>query len=523
MADNEDLGSFLAEFENVGLEPPAAPVAPTVPTKPDLGLRDYILGLSRSYLAGPTFNLAEEAEAGLVSAARGTPYEAELGRIRQERARFAEAAPVTSLGTELLSGLILNPLQKLSMIGRGEQATRLGQTVAAAPGAKLTQAVVGAAPTQAIVAGFGAGEGGVQERLTAGALTGAVGTLGSAASSVAGKIFSDVATEADRLRLSSFGLRPSDITRNIKEMAAKGKKVKTKQEISLVKSLKDFEKRGIVDTESDLIQNAANLEVLREELGGRLGNVINEADVKADVFPDFMSENSQKYLAKLSGEAKEQAANRIKAEREAIIRQFENGGSIEDLQRAKIGLNYTWDDSPLTATVQKAIREDLKDEIENRVAILVNKKKLKPDVLENLKAINKEYGEAVDLRNGFLKRGGQVYGGDVIEDFFAQIRTSGGAGTPLQLAAQTGNIVPAMIGTGASLARTRRAKGELARVMEDPLVQALSAQIGARLPEVVTGRTAAQAVTPMLPRKEVDVEAINRRAQIKQLLAALGE
>lgn len=59
--------------------------------------------------------------------------------------------------------------------------------------------------------------------------------------------------------------------------------------------------------------------------------------------------------------------------------------------------------------------------------------------------------------------------------------------------------------------------------MEDPLVQALSAQIGARLPEVVTGRTAAQAVTPMLPRKEVDVEAINRRAQIKQLLAALGE
>lgn len=443
---------------------------------------DY-LGLARSAIAGPTFGFGEEIEAKLASALTNVPYEQELVDIRGQQEAFREKYPVTSLATEIGTGLALNPLASLGTLAK---ASKLPAA------AKQAQKLVTGAPTQAFVAGFGEGEGGVAERVKTGLLTGAVGTTSSIASDIIGRTFHSTANQADRLLSSSFGLRPSDFARSLKEMTMRKERAAKPSEISLIKSLRKFRDKNVVAEKLPLITNAANLHEVTDNLGKELDNVLNKLNNASEPFADFTNEASEQYINKLSGKARDTARDKIAEEREAIISQFENGGSILDLQKAKVGLNYAYDDNPLTETIQKAIRQDLRREIEDRAARMATKKTISKDLVKKLKNINSEYGDAVELRNVFLKRSGVDLGGNTVEDFFKLLRTSGGGGSTFVAAAGAKDPRIALIGLGASALRGKESLGALADVIDNPLAQALLRGGGTAIPMLGSARAGAQ-------------------------------
>lgn len=465
---------------------------------------DKVLGYARSYLAGPTFNMADEAEAKLSSLLTGRSYEQELADIAAQNKVFALQHPVTTTALPIASGLVLNPLGAIGQVGKtGAATSTIGKVVQpvvekviAAPGGKIAQALVSSVPTQAFVAGYGAGEG--ENRLSTGLLTGALGTAGSALANVGGRFLTRLGTEADRMKLSSFGLTAADVSKNIKEFVAKKAGIPTVEKIPVVNTLKALEAKGIINAEDDVLANAANIESYKKVLGTQIGAVLDDANKIADPFADFQTRNVDKYLSNLSGTAKEEAQKIIAKERAAIISQFEEGGSLLDLQKAKTGLNYSWDQSPLTPTVQKALRQDLREEIESRLAILAKSGKVSEDALSTVKTLNKQYGDAADLSTALLGKAGKTLSGNVMEDIAGQTRTSGGAGTLAQMSTQSGNVLPAVAGALMQAGRSQAGKNYLATLMEDPLVQQLGSKLGYALTEGGTGRTFAQLASPLI-------------------------
>jgi len=488
------------------------PVTPTVAPTSYGPTLDKVLGYARSYLAGPTFNLADEAEAKVASLFSGRSYEQELADIAAQNKAFSASSPVVSTALPIASGLVLNPLGAIGQVGKTGTATstvgKLVQPVVekavSVPGGKVVQALVSSVPSQAFVAGYGAGEG--DSRISTGLLTGALGTAGSVVSNVGGRFLTRLGTEADRMKLSAYNLSPADVSRNIKEYVAKKAGIPSAEKIPVVQTLKSLESKGLINPEADVLTNAANIEVYKRTLGAELGTVLEDANKLADPFADFQMKNVNKYLSNLGGTAKEEAQKLITKERDAIISQFEEGGSLLDLQKAKTGLNYAWDQSPLTPTVQKAIRQDLREEIENRLGILAKLGKVPEEALQTVKTLNKQFGDAADLSTAFLGKAGKVLSGNVMEDIAGQARTSGGAGTLAQMSTQSGNVVPALAGALMQAGRSQAGKNYLATIMEDPAVQQIASKLGYALTEGGTGRTFAQLATPYIKPSETKLE-----------------
>jgi len=459
-------------------------------------------GLARSVAAGPTFGLSQQLEAGIRAPFTEKSYAEELAGIRQSQRAFEEEYPVAALGTELASGLLLNPLGALGAVGKGGVAVRkatsaapqiqkllaaeriakpaaaVGRFIESKPFAAGATKLLARPSVQTALESYIRTEGTGSDKLKAAVIGGATGGIASYGGTQLGRALSAAGRQSDRLLLSSFDVTGADVKRLLKKQESVGFVPASIDEMGLPKTIREFENLGKIKQKADKLENVTSLNDYAKELGGEIQGVLEEFNPKLKPFPDFTDEHAKRYINSISGKGREKAIEMIYAERDAIISQMRRGGDLLDLQEAKIGLNYTFDNSPLRPTVQKVVRQDLRQEIEDRLAKGAELGKLPETAPEIVKGLNTQFGKAAELRDIFRTRMGSELGGDIIEDGFLSMRTTGGAGTAIQASTQSGNPIPALIGGAMTLARIPEAKRELADVFADPALKKYAPAIG---------------------------------------------
>lgn len=544
----ESIDEILARLEGQGAFTPPVETTPRAVLADGTGATDYgstsnyLLGLSRSALAGPTFGLSKRLEAAVAAPFTDKTYSEELADINAQMRAYQQESPVSALGTEVGMGYALNPLGALAALGKGvpagariaevlpslataartsdvaydvlsglKKAADVGETIVeTVPLARSAQKLVTSVPGQAFTAGYLSADPTISNPLVEGGKSALVGSALSGVSDVFGKGLSSLARQSDRLTLSKYGLTATDIGRTLKKAAVAGKEVgrdiKDVTDVPILNTIKELEGRGLINAEDDVINNIGKLGGYQDEVGYQLRNVLEEANDAAQPFPEFQTKYTDKFVNNLRGKAREEAAKAAKAEREALVSQFEQGGSILDLQDSKVGLNYAWNTKPYTADIQKAIRSDLREEIEKRVESLVQQKRLPNSYSRNVTELNEQWGKAADLKDVFAKKAGKDLGGDVVEDFFLQNRTTGGAGSLNIMSAASGSFIPAALGQLATVARTTKGKEFLSDVLSDPAYKRIGAKLGDLLQTYGTGKGFAQ-VSSALSQAQKEKEA----------------
>jgi hypothetical protein len=499
--DEESLAALLARADQAVSAPAVVEAMPTV-SAPELTGGDVATGFLRSAAAGPTFGLSQQLEAAARAPFTDLTYGEELARLRQEQRAFESEYPGSALGTEIATGLLLNPLGALGAVGKGAQAARkatsmakpiqrllqaeriarpaaaVGRAIQAVPGGITASRLLASPAGQAALESAIRTEGTAEEKAMAAGFGAGVGSALSFMGGAVGKKLSKLDTEADRLLLSSYDITGADVKKLIKKQMSVGRVPTSIDDIPLPETIRAFEKADVIKRTNDQAENLRSILKHQRAIGVSLEPILDEANKVVDAFPDFQTTATNRYISSLSGVAREDAEKKAIAERDALIKQFRNGGDLFDLQRAKIGLNYKYDDSPLTPSVQKALREDLRREIEMRVGKAVEEGRTSSDLLAQLKGLNTEYGKAAEVKDIFAQRLGKELGGDLIEDAFMSIRTTGGAGTTLQMATQSGNILPAVAGGVLTAARVPEAKRELADILTDPIFRVGASRVG---------------------------------------------
>jgi hypothetical protein len=534
--DEESLAALLARADQAVSAPAVVEATPA----PELSTSDVLTGFTRSAAAGPTFGLSQQLEAAARAPFTEQTYGEELANIRQQQRAFESEYPLSALGTELTTGLLLNPLGALSAVGKGAQAARkatsiakpiqrllqaeriakpaaaVGRFIESKPGGIVASRLLSYPSVQAALESAIRTEGTAEEKAMAAGLGAGVGSALGYLGGAVGRKLSKLDTEADRLLLSSYDITGADVKKLVKKQAATGKVVTSIDDIPLPETIRAFEKADVIKRTNDKAENLVSVLQYQNKIGRSLEPVLEEANRVVDAFPDFQKSATDRYIGSLSGKAREKAQKIALEERDAIINQFTNGGDLLDLQRAKVGLNYTYDASPLTPSVQKALREDLRREIEMRVGQAVDEGRTSRDLLAQLKSLNTEYGKAAEVKDIFAQRLGSELGGDVVEDTFMSMRTTGGAGTALQMATQSGNILPAVAGGILTAARVPEAKRELADLLTDPMFRVGAYRVGRGLeaaPLVRGGARAYQQFGTEIPQAQEEQAGKVRMAE----------
>ena len=457
MADTDQILGLMAEIESKTQEP-------------ELTIPEKIMGYSRSYLAGPTFNFADNIEAGAASLFSPLSYDEELANIRQEQNRFKRNTDYLDNIVEIGSGAILNPLGAL---GKTAQGAKGGLTTA-------TRALTNEA-TQGALSSIGMAEEG-DDLVKAGLFGAALGKAGQVAATGAGSLLQGAAKEADRLKLSAYGVNFGAIQKELKKMAGKG--IDEIDEIPLLSTVDKFEGKRIINAESDALENFGRVLSHQSDLSGELDGVLKQVDEVLPGSRDFRLDNTIKYIDSLSGTARDTADQAAMDELSAITKQL-GSGKLSDLQKAKIGLNYKWDQNPERESIIKAMRSDLRQEIEDRVNLAAQSKFISPQLHGSVRALNGEWGEAAQLKDVFTRQLAKDYGGDFVEDAFNSIRTSGGVGTLINASAGTKNPIYAALGILGTAARSNENKSKIAdtlREFKKPIGAAGDFLVGDTLP-----------------------------------------
>lgn len=428
-----DIDELLTKIKTLGTEKP-------------LTLPEKILGYSRSYLAGPTFNYADELEANLASLFSGKSSSDELKQIQVEQDRFKKNTDYLDNVVEIGSGIVLNPLGAL---GKTAQGAKGGLTT-------LTRLLTNPV-SQGAIAGMGAARPG-EDLVTAGLWGGGIGAAGAAVASGVGSLAQGAAKEADRLKLSSFGVNFGAIAKQLKKLDGEDF-----DEIPLLKTVDKFEKAGVINAGNDAIENFSSVIAKQKSLGEDLGTILKNADRVVPKNTNFKLDASEKYIESLSGKAKDLANEAMTDEYIALTTQMKNGGSLLDLQKAKIGLNYKFDQNPYRENIIKSMRSDLRKEIETRVDKAAKTGLIDLGLNGSIKKINQNWGEAAELKDVFTRQLAKDYGGDVVEDVFNSIRTSGGIGTALN----SKNPLAIAMGLIGTAARTNENKGKIADTLRE--------------------------------------------------------
>ena len=505
MADEIDLNSLFASMG-----------APTPPTRAVLvdgtAASDYgstgneILGLSRSLLAGPTFGLSKNVEAGLSSLFSNQTYAQELADINAQQRAYTAERPVVSTVAEGGMGYALNPLAALGNLTQGAKIAAsipvIGRTVAplmtaadevirVVPGARIAQQLASSVPAQGFLTGYASADPTISNPLYEGLKGAAIGTAGSVTANLVGGGLSRLATESDRLMLGSFGITAADLGQSIKKASKMGAAVTDSANIPVAKTVKALNSAGVINAGEQVLDNISSIVQHQKSLSNVLSGELTELDAVATPYRRFQSTAADKFVNSLAGKARNAAKTTVKAEQAAIRKQMKDGGTFEDLQKAKIGLNYAWDSMASTRDVQRAIRSDLRQEIEDRAAKLAKEGLIDSSVSQKINDTNKAWGAAAEVKDLFAKKAAKDLGSDVVEDAFMQIRTTGGSGSLNIVSAASGNPIPAVVGQLMNASRTAKGKQFLSQALEDPLAQQLGAKLGDLLQAYGTGRTAA--------------------------------
>lgn len=472
----EDLSALLSAIDQLKPQAQAAP---------ESSIADKVLGYSRSYLNGPLFGFEPQLEAAISSLA-GNDYNSEVSNIKQQQSQFLKENPITGNAVQIGSSIVLNPLDELNKFSQGAKygLTTLGKIIANPVSQGAIAGVGNAAPGESL--GKAALEGGV------------FGAAGSAAASVFGKTLQSASKEADKLKLSAFGIGAQDISKNVKKM---GGAVTSLSELPLVQTVQNAEKAGIIKAGNDVLDNMGGVLATQDQIAGNLKTVLNQVDQTLQPRTSFNTTNVENYINGLSGTARNKAEEAATEEYLAVIDQMKNGGTLSDLQNAKIGLNYKFDANPYKEDVVKALRRDLKQEIEGRVDLAAQAGVVSPDLLGSVKDLNSQWGNLAELKDALSKKVAKDYGPDGVEKLFGAIRTTGGAGSLINASAATGNPIYALLGLTANMGRAPEIKSRIGDILREtaPLTGAVgdvlsgNAKIGGvSIPAPITARSVVQ-------------------------------
>lgn len=508
MAD-KSAASILAEIDGLIEATKPGPLTPG----------EEAVGLSRSYLSGPTLNFNDEIEAIIASPFTGRTYADELAKINDEQNNFNDQHPIVDTAVSVGSGMALNPFNwiKSLMVGPRALSSLGGPASRTASNLLLNPAV------EAGVAGAGSAQEG-ESRLGQAGVSALVGGATSAVGGVVGDALGRTGKEADRLKLSAYGVKNADISSQIKKMSNAGiaNLAGNAGTVPLVRSIDRFEQAGIITATDDVLENLGGIHNAQHQIAGELNNLILDADQVVQPFAGFQTTNADRFIAARSGTARVKAQTALNNEMQALQSQI-GTGTLRDLQDAKIGLNYKWDENPYSEDIIKALRSDLREEIETRVNHAASQGLLAPQAQGAIRTLNREYGDLSELFDAFKKGVASKYGGNVVEDVVGSLRTSGGSGSLNIMSAVTGNPVFAAGGMLLNAARSTGALSAIsdaARTFRRPLVAA-----GDALPEILTGRAGSQVYNKVREPAEQPSRRINfgdiDPAQADSLLAEI--
>lgn len=492
---------------------------------PPLSLPEKILGYGRSIGSGLSLNFEDEIEAAIAAPFTDLTYDQELDKIRKEQARFKEKTNYLDNAVEM-GAAYFNPFNLLSKLGKAAgivaPAIEEGSIISKVLGSPTLKLAATNPVTQGAVSGLGAAEG-VEDILPAvggGALAGAAS---SAISGTLGSILEKSARQADRLKLSAFGVKAKDVGNQLRKLDNAGAMPETIEKLPLLKTLDELAKNKVISVDDDILVNAGKVAQVQKPIIDIVDTILKKANPKVPISKDIPLPNSEKFINGLTGTAREEAEATLLKELYAIESQMQNGGSLLDLQRAKVGLGKVWDDNPYKPSLYKTLRQDIRQEIENRVAKSGGSS-------EVLKAANRKWGDLEELKDVFKGQARQDLQGDIVEDAFGQIRTSGGAGSLNIISSTTGSPIPAMLGALGSAVRTNAGKYKLAQMIEE--FQTPLSIAGRALPELGKARVGAQAYlgtreTPSIEdlknNKAIKIEDPNKLKNLLDDLAKLSE
>lgn len=510
-----DVNSLLSDIESLGAQNNTPlewnQLATAAQSNAPLSLLEKVAGYSRSYLAGPTFGYADNLEALLSSVIGGKDYNQELATIQGQQDRFKQKTDYLDNVVEMASGAALNPVGAL------------GNTkyLSSTPIFGLAKKVLTSVPAQAVYSTIGAanGEATIEDIGKAAAM----GTAASMLSSVVGNTLQKTAINKDRLKLSAYGIGNADIARQFKKLGDEAVDIGDSTQIPIVKTLAKAENNKLINAGNDILENAKNIDSAQNVIGGKVSNILKEADNAIPNDPSFGLDNTIKYIEKLSGTSRTAANSAAMEEIDALTRQIRTG-SLEELQRAKTGLNYKYDQNPYKDDIIKAIRSDLRAEIEKRVDNAATKGLINSKNAGQVKKLNQEWGDYAELKDAFLRKAGRTLQGDIIEDTIGGLKTSGGTGSLNIASATTGNPLWAWLGAGLNAARVPEAKSALADVIGDPAIGKPMELLGKVLPELFSGRNVANMQT-MLTEDQENSSGLNKQSinadSLQQLLSEI--
>jgi hypothetical protein len=383
--------------------------------EPDLTWQEQIQGPARSLASGVTFGFGDELEALLGSALGQGSYDDMLGLVRGERERYAQKVPGVTTALEIAGSLGI-PVSKLGSLFKGAPA-----------GLSLFSK----GPVQALAAGAlqGAGYANEGERLKGAATGAALGATSGAISEGLSKFFSKPNLQADRLITSAYGVPQQSIR---KALAAAGDVID--DELPLVETLKEYERQGIINAGNDVSENVMNLVGKEKEAVSEILPILQEADsvlpaqkaifkikeklpgLKAKALP-FEPKRALEVIKQKSGTAGGKADAALGDELQTLLTRDIKNGTIAELQKAKVGLNYKYDASgnPYTPDMIKALRSDIRAEIERRVNTAAQEGLLPIEYVGQVRALNQLFGKTRELKDIFVQNNYKQFAGDVVE------------------------------------------------------------------------------------------------------------
>lgn len=195
-----------------------------------LGRKELAMGMARGVAQGATFNFADELEGLARSMVKGDSYDDEVSRVRAEQNRFRQQEPGLAFASEMAGAVVpgIGAARFVTQGARGASAlARAGSAVSGAEQASrlaragsLAARIAASGGGSGALAGAGAAEGDVADRLPA-AVVG--GGLGAVTGYAAGKTANAVARRlAPRLPGLASPAEQTSLSRVIKAMDEAG-------------------------------------------------------------------------------------------------------------------------------------------------------------------------------------------------------------------------------------------------------------------------------------------------------------
>lgn len=456
---------------------------------------DFWQGLLGSVGSGATFNLADEAAAGIRSYLPGfQDYDSELAALRGGQKQFDERH------------------RAMSVVGR--VAGGLPAAFLTGPASTVAQmAKVGAVTNAAY--GFGAGEDGLLNRMGNAAKDAFIGAVTTPVVSKTVQAITTPFKEAGQSLLRrSIGTRASDYAKEAKELGV-GDIVDGDVASFTKQAINELQERGVLGDSVKAGKLLANMLQRKDEIGSRVGQIIDDFDAAGHppITPTF--DNAMDYIAsgRIDARKADDLVNELLSLSDAIKQQ--GGGSLRYLQNQKTayGGKYDQGDDALNG-FYRAVTRDFKENVEKYV----------PEVLP----LNKEL-QKLHVVDPILRRNmGKEEASNWVDSILQKLRTSGGTmTTPTMIGSLAGGSMGGPIGAvvGAGLGFASSPAGQHAvgnfltgnPAVTTPIAKAVgSAMTGAG---VFTPGEASASIPKSQDGLSVSIEPIGDTPQGKQLFS----